>query len=338
MAKTVKKKPVPKKPAHRSVESLKKLLAQVNELAPNRSKVSDGWIGDVKHMARHSDHNPEPDGTVDARDFTNDPSGGCDARKLCQAILDSRDPRLSYVISNGEIASGQLGPKPWVWRKYTGSNSHHHHAHVSVLDEGQDDKSDWQIASAFKPVVKLPVVPPPPIIPQEQMPLALSYEAKKALQQQLVDLGYNEVGGIDGSIGSFTRAAIAAFRRDNGLPSGDRIDKQLVDAFKTAKPRVLDPKRENAPVAVVTAKIPEARAHWWNKWLGIGVAGSAGATGLIDAIAPARGVVDQVRDVATDVPGWAWLAIIAVIAVVIVVFANRGEKASVEAFRDGSRR
>ncbi|ESZ76699.1 MULTISPECIES: hypothetical protein [unclassified Mesorhizobium] len=127
-----------KKPVSRAVASLNVLLAQVNKLAPNRSKAADGWIGDAKHMARHSDHNPEPDGTVDARDITNDPSGGCDMRRVCDAIAASKDKRISYMICNGQIMSGRTGPKPWVWRKYTGANGHYHHGHISVLDEGQD--------------------------------------------------------------------------------------------------------------------------------------------------------------------------------------------------------
>jgi len=42
--------------------SLEKLLAQLNEAFPKRSKVSDGSIGDVNHSARASDHNPDENG------------------------------------------------------------------------------------------------------------------------------------------------------------------------------------------------------------------------------------------------------------------------------------
>jgi peptidoglycan hydrolase-like protein with peptidoglycan-binding domain len=208
-----------KAPVSRSVESLRVLLSQINELAPNRSKASDGWIGDMKHMARHSDHNPEPDGTVDARDFTNDPSGGCDARKLAQAILDSKDKRLSYVISNGEIASGRKGPKPWTWRKYTGANGHYHHCHVSVLDEGQDDKTPWKIESAFKSPAKTEVV-----LTKKQVNSVMHLGSKgdfvKTLQQNLNKLGYPEVEE-DGVFGEDTDANVRAFQKDAKL---DKVD------------------------------------------------------------------------------------------------------------------
>lgn len=205
-----------KTPVARSVESLKVLLSQVNALAPNRSKASDGWIGDVKHMARHSDHNPEPDGTVDARDFTNDPSNGCDARKLAQAILDSRDKRLSYVISNGQIASGRKGPQPWVWRKYNGSNGHYHHCHVSVLDEGQDDTTPWKIESAFsKPPVSLTTKQVNSV-----MRLGSTGEFVKTLQKNLNNLGYGPLVA-DGEFGEKTDKAVRMFQAHAGL---DKVD------------------------------------------------------------------------------------------------------------------
>ena len=137
-------------PVARMVESLKTFRAQVNKLAPKRSKASDGWIGDSKHSMRKSDHNPEPDGTVDAFDLTHDPKGGVDIQKVCDALLASRDPRISYLICNGQIIAGANGPQPWVKRNYTGANKHTKHLHVSVLDKGQDNAAPWKIEAAFK--------------------------------------------------------------------------------------------------------------------------------------------------------------------------------------------
>ena len=42
----------------RVAESLQRLLDQVNQMAPVRSKASDGAIGDASHQTRDSDHNP----------------------------------------------------------------------------------------------------------------------------------------------------------------------------------------------------------------------------------------------------------------------------------------
>lgn len=118
-------------------ESLDKLLDQLNALAPNRSKASDGSIGDAAHATRDSDHNPwvvlagQP--LVTARDFTHDPGGGLDCAQLRDALLRSRDPRIKYLIFNRQITSGATGSSPWVSRAYSGANPHTKHLHLSVV-------------------------------------------------------------------------------------------------------------------------------------------------------------------------------------------------------------
>lgn len=132
----------------RLVKSLVKLRAQVNEAAPNRDKSSDGWIGDSAHSSRPSDHNPESDGTVDALDIDHDPAHGSDVDRIFEAVIESRDPRLKYLIRKGRILSGRLGPSPWRWRDRGKDPNQDHflHGHISVLDEAQDDESPWSIA------------------------------------------------------------------------------------------------------------------------------------------------------------------------------------------------
>ena len=50
--------------------SLTVLLRQVNAQWPQRSRVSDGTIGDTEHASRPSDHNPNMRGVVTALDIT----------------------------------------------------------------------------------------------------------------------------------------------------------------------------------------------------------------------------------------------------------------------------
>lgn len=136
-------------------KGLDRLLAQINEAAPDRSKASDGSIGDADHAARASDHNPEdsseadapgnPDEQVDARDFTHDPAHGADMNIVAESIRKSKDRRVKYVIWNRRIYSGNDGPQPWVWRAYAGTNPHDHHMHVSVEDDTHDQTQDWSI-------------------------------------------------------------------------------------------------------------------------------------------------------------------------------------------------
>jgi hypothetical protein len=143
----------------RVAASLETLLSQVNAKWPNRSKASDGALGDTAHSSRASDHNPNSAGVVCARDFTNDPDHGLVSRKLAETLVS--DPRIQYVISNRQICTGlhANGPAPGVWRKYTGTNPHEHHCHVSVKQDARyyDDKTPWALDGAgAKPVSVTP--------------------------------------------------------------------------------------------------------------------------------------------------------------------------------------
>lgn len=276
------------KPA-RSVESLKTLHAQINALAPKRSKVSDGWIGDAKHASRHSDHNPEPDGTVDARDFTNDPNGGMDSQKLADAIIASKDPRLSYIICNGKIISGRKGPKPWTPRKYSGANSHHHHIHVSVLDEGQDDKTPWKIESAFKPGGAADI--------SKQQADSIMRKGSKGefvgeLQKNMNTIGYGPIK-VDSDFGPATHDAVVRFQKNHNLkPDGWAGPRTLEAIGKELSRRKMAPKvaEAEAKVDVAEAKVEAVKdaaddagkevkenSNWWMTALGvIGLGGSGG--------------------------------------------------------------
>ena len=61
----------------------------------------------------------------------------------------------------------------------------------------------------------------------------------RIIQQQLKDLGYHEVGNIDGRFEDRTRAAVLAFRADNALPLNPDLDTFLVEALQNAKPRAV---------------------------------------------------------------------------------------------------
>lgn len=126
--------------AWRVAKSLDQLLAEINASAPNRSKASDGSIGDEDHQTTNSDHNAHCQGwVVTARDFTHDPANGFDSyayadwqRQRCRGdilINGTREIRVKYIISNRRIASPTDN---WAWRTYNGENAHDKHCHVSV--------------------------------------------------------------------------------------------------------------------------------------------------------------------------------------------------------------
>lgn len=132
------------------VKSLQAFRAEANERYPDRDKTSDGWIGDEAHSSRVSDHNPDERGLVHAYDLDEDLDGnptdsGAELGFLAEWIRTRRDYRVKYVIYEGRIFAGRMGPKPWNWRPYDGTNEHRHHLHLSVLSDpvSEGDTSPW---------------------------------------------------------------------------------------------------------------------------------------------------------------------------------------------------
>lgn len=142
----------------RVAKALLALRDQVNRMAPNRDKSSDGTIGDDRHCAGggSSDHCPNVHdgsvGVVTAMDITHDKRHGCDAGVIAESIRASRDLRVKYIIWNRRIAnSSPIGGQPaWAWRRYNGDNPHDKHVHISVKPtkegpSGYDTMTPWTI-------------------------------------------------------------------------------------------------------------------------------------------------------------------------------------------------
>lgn len=124
------------------------LREQIDDAFADRDRTSDGWVGDTRHAARPSDHNPDANGWVRAIDVDRDLSGKAkpdvmpDLADQIRLAGKSGEKRISYVIFDGRIASSRLN---WRWRKYTGSNKHNHHCHISFTKEGDEDGSYFNI-------------------------------------------------------------------------------------------------------------------------------------------------------------------------------------------------
>lgn len=135
----------------RVAKSLLQLRKQVDHLYPRRSKGYDGTIGDARHAAEKSDHNPNAAGVVTAMDITHDPANGCNAGRIAETLRRSKDERIKYVIWNAQMFSsyshgdGNSFVSAWTWRPYTGRNIHDHHVHVSVAGARIDGESEWVI-------------------------------------------------------------------------------------------------------------------------------------------------------------------------------------------------
>jgi hypothetical protein len=116
------------------------LRDQINDTFMDRSRKADGWIGDLKHQSRKSDHNPRPSGEVCAIDID---AGLSDEQGISHALADQlrltakKDKRISYIIHAGKICSGK---SLWRWVKYRGINPHHKHIHVSFKPNQTGEK------------------------------------------------------------------------------------------------------------------------------------------------------------------------------------------------------
>ena len=144
--------------AWRLAKSLVTLRGEVNAWAPNRSKASDGTIGDPAHASRPSRHNPNRYGVVTALDITHDPAGGCDVHALARRLVRAPHPELAYVISNRQISARSGG---WAWRAYTGTNPHTVHAHFAVGVGPDSDPAPPYDSTAPWGVVPSPTSPTP---------------------------------------------------------------------------------------------------------------------------------------------------------------------------------
>ena len=130
-----------------AAHSITTLRNQVNTKYPNRSKSSDGIIGDLAHRKRKSDHNPDSDGAVRAIDLTHSPKSGFDSYRFADHLRATKDNRISYVISNRRIFSSGN----WQWRKYTGSNPHSGHLHLSIKRGPHNDARPWKMPNPHLP-------------------------------------------------------------------------------------------------------------------------------------------------------------------------------------------
>lgn len=195
---------------------------------------------------------------------------------------------------------------------------------------------------------KLPKMAPFPPTPHEEHQGGFPEKGARnnaqvvQVQTRLRELGYSEVGAIDGDFGDATEAAIMIFRRDNSLPLSGRIDNALLAALMTAKPRKVATDRAEAPPAVVHEQAPEVRASWqskiWSQVFGWFSAVGAGITWLVSNFSDARNAVKPVADFLGSIPIWAYAALIGVGFFTVYFLSRKAEQKGVEAYREGARR
>ncbi len=119
----------------------------------------------------------------------------------------------------------------------------------------------------------------------------------KRVQNQLNDLGWFEVGKIDGRMGYRTEGAILSFRNENGLPNVNYIDDELLEALKTANPRTVSMERATATAADLKQEGDETISTTDTQ---VKLAGAGGLLSLFGA-ADQQGWTDRAKDVVDQV-------------------------------------
>jgi len=224
--------------AWRNAKATMKLRDQLNAKFPNRSKKSDGTIGDEKHQSRSSDHNPwVVDGkqrVVTALDITNDPDHGLSSRAVAEALIASKDSRIKYIISDGQIASGSGQDKPaWKWRKYSGANGHFHHFHISVKSDkaSYDSEQPWNLNGM--PAVDEAKVSAPPKDPGRPL-LVIGNKGLAVRELQRLLNKHGAKLDVDDWFGDKTLKAVKAFQKAKSLAADGKAGDATWDALLAA--------------------------------------------------------------------------------------------------------
>ena len=112
------------------------VLRQATALFPKRKKLSDGLLPSLAHQKASptSDHN-----TGLAVDLTHDPDSGIDCAIIFEKLKE--DNRINYLIFDKKIWSRARRKEGN--RKYTGSNPHTKHLHISIDRAYGNDTSPW---------------------------------------------------------------------------------------------------------------------------------------------------------------------------------------------------
>lgn len=143
---------------------------------------------------------------------------------------------------------------------------------------------DRKLAEAYTRWTRIADVAWSPDAPDPERPSALDGEQLKDVQKRLAELGYSEVGRADGAWGTRTRAAVLAFRADNGLPTIAQIDEDFLKALAIGRHRFVAKERAEARIE----DLREAGSET------IATTDTARAVGVVTAVGGVAGAVLEI--------------------------------------------
>lgn len=202
--------------------NLKVLTADIKSIF---GKVTVYSIGDTAHQHSPSDHNPDSRGVVCAIDIMMNVSSKTNS--IVKALIGRSD--LAYVIHNRTIWSASYG---WRARKYTGSDPHTNHIHVSSKHTAAADQCRTHLKIGAPSPVKPPSARSKFVLPawnkgkndyfrpylNSKPPI---YATIKNVQRKLYSIGYSITA--DGMFGAGTYSVIKDFQKKNHLVVDGKI-------------------------------------------------------------------------------------------------------------------
>ncbi len=173
------------------------------------------------------------------------------------------------------------------------------------------------------------------------------------VQQELIELGYHEIGEADGLIGAKTRGAIVAFSVDRSSPGlmypangnyiGSPLHAEMNKAVQEDWHRPVAPSRAFATTEQLAPKVasvaPTQSAGFFAKigaWFGGATATvKLGIATMPDVNNDAYPYISIIQQFWSDIPGWVFPAVIAGIAIAIAYKTTQANKATTDAYQQG---
>ncbi len=158
----------------------------------------------------------------------------------------------------------------------------------------------------------------------------------RKVQDMLRDLGWYEVGNPDGRYGTRTDGAIAAFRKQAGLPVG-RIDDALRVALMKSEKRPVSDERKNATVETIK-DAPSVKDGLNLETVGKSVIGIGGAGSIFNGITTFTDATDHLNQVKSFWDAFASASpymLLAVAGGVILYFGQRFVRHQLEGYQQG---
>lgn len=173
-------------------------------------------------------------------------------------------------------------------------------------------------------------------------PMAAIYspEVVSAVQEKLLERNYVDGGPVDGKLGDKLKDEILAVRRREGLPLTPTIDAEFLKKLETAAPKALPIEQVTATATEIAPKVEAVRKTRWAKFWAKVTAWPSLAVGsvlaVIERFDEAVEKIAPLKNMASEVPAYAWIAGVGVVATLLAIYLGKTESDMVEGYQKGT--